>query len=169
MRVFLFLSVLITLVLPRLATAADCGRSLKAHDIAEISDRVLEAQKNIGQHTKSLTAELRATGGPEISQELDLTRWIIQYAEGLRQTLLLTRTLASLRDEMRDPRDKATVQKYLAGVASNSRAVFSSARDGIGANMTSLKRPSIAVDASRLRDLSADSAKLFAECDTRAQ
>ena len=140
--------------------AEECGKSLTTSQIEKLRSSIATSQKNILQHMESLTKELTN----QALNQRDIGNQVYEEAQGvlvpLEQGLLLTQ----IKNAMIDSRDRETVERFLSIIAVHTAIASSRAQEKINRLSTSISRPAVALDVSRLRDSVNDVSQALENC-----
>lgn len=156
--------------------AVECGPKLSGERIEQLLKPIGEATALLAQHQNSLNDDVRtylsrAPIDPALNRidklQLEITQigHVMEYALRVENGLNEALTIAAIRDVMLDSRDRWRVNLFLSLKVFGARTHAEKIAPAIGAVLTRLTMPGVAVDISKLRDSIVLVARAFEGCD----
>jgi hypothetical protein len=135
---------------------ANCGQTVSADQIENLSAPLLQGRDNLMRHSEALLAEMKMlvgqSGFDNVVDEQTSVDQMLTYIEGVREGIDRMALLVVIRGSMIDKRDRIAVEDYLAIEVVSTAKITGHAQAALARVLTRVSRPVIAVDGARLRD-----------------
>ena len=149
------------LMVSTLATAIECGRSVRLADVKDLMDALIKAEDGLQSHSASLRTE---PGNSVANEHYERVLYVRTISGDLTNDLSRIMLLIAIRDEMVDKRDRRTVEKLLSRSARHTAQTGLASRDRLDFVLTKITRASLASDISRIRDQAVRTHIAFEKC-----
>jgi len=150
------------------ANGANCGQTVSAIYIENLTTPLQLGRENLTRHRRALTEEMKTLVGQNnfahVESEYAWVDHVLTYSGAAEENMDRMTLLIHIRDTMIDKRDRMTVEKHVAIQAANLAQISETAERVLTDVLSKVSRRGIAFDVAHVRDSLAAIGKALGGC-----